>query len=96
MLRRKPRKPVPRFNCPNCGAEVKITAKSCPECGADDETGWKDEAYSGAYRYDDDFDYDEFVSRELGGSKVKSPQTSWWVWVLALLLAAAFTLMTLR
>lgn len=96
MLRRKARKPVPLFNCPNCGEEVKVTARSCPNCGADDETGWKEEAFSGGYGYEDDFDYDEFVSKEFGGNKVKPAGMSWWQWGLAILLAVAFFIMMMR
>ena len=25
------------FDCPNCGAEVPIKAKSCPDCGSDEK-----------------------------------------------------------
>jgi len=68
--------PVPgdqMFLCPNCGEEVRVGAPSCPSCGSDDDTGWSEEAeagytdYGGGYGGNDDFDYDEFVRRELGG-----------------------------
>ena len=36
------------FDCPNCGAEVPIKAKSCPDCGSDEKTGWsEDTLYDG-------------------------------------------------
>ncbi len=36
------------FDCPNCGAEVPIKAKSCPDCGSDERTGWSvDTMYDG-------------------------------------------------
>ncbi len=36
------------FDCPNCGAEVQIKAKSCPDCGSDENTGWsEDTMYDG-------------------------------------------------
>ena len=36
------------FNCPNCGTEVPIKAKSCPDCGSDEKTGWsEDTIYDG-------------------------------------------------
>ncbi len=36
------------FNCPNCGAEVPIKAKSCLDCGSDENTGWsEDTMYDG-------------------------------------------------
>ncbi len=31
------------FDCPNCGAEVPIKAKSCPDCGSDEKTGWSED-----------------------------------------------------
>ncbi len=31
------------FNCPNCGEEVPIKAKSCPGCGSDEKTGWSED-----------------------------------------------------
>ncbi|MCA9148975.1 MAG: hypothetical protein KDA92_06750 [Planctomycetales bacterium] len=63
------RRRVATFNCPHCGAEVPVTAPSCRECGSDDETGWSEAADSyGAHGgYDDEFDYDEFVSKEFPG-----------------------------
>ncbi len=44
------------FNCPNCGAEVPIKARSCPDCGSDENTGWsEDTIYDGLdlNEYDD-------------------------------------------
>ncbi len=36
------------FDCPNCGAEVPIKAKSCPDFGSDENTGWsEDTMYDG-------------------------------------------------
>ena len=36
------------FNCPNCGEDVPIRAKSCPGCGSDENTGWsEDTMYDG-------------------------------------------------
>lgn len=32
------------FECPNCGAEVRVGKKSCRECGSDAGTGWMDSA----------------------------------------------------
>lgn len=29
------------FECPNCGAEVRVGAKVCRECGSDEGTGWQ-------------------------------------------------------
>jgi hypothetical protein len=86
------------FNCPCCGAEVPVGAKFCRECGASDESGWgedesQDEESSTGYRPDDDFDYDEFVSREFPnqspfGSKQRVKR--WAMAVLVAIVAAAF------
>ena len=85
--------PLETFNCPNCGAEVKVSAKSCPECGADDETGWQDNAFGHSIAGPDDFDYEDFVANEMGGTEgIKPKGTPWWVWVLALIMIAAFVL----
>ena len=36
------------FVCPNCGADVPVSAATCPECGSDEETGWsEDTIYDG-------------------------------------------------
>ncbi|MCP4268338.1 MAG: hypothetical protein GY777_22645 [Candidatus Brocadiaceae bacterium] len=36
------------FDCPNCGSEVSIKARSCPDCGSDENTGWsEDTIYDG-------------------------------------------------
>jgi hypothetical protein len=32
------------FECPNCGAAVRVGKKSCRECGSDAGTGWMDSA----------------------------------------------------
>ena len=90
------KKPVPTFICNNCGEEVRFTARSCPHCGADDETAWKEGAGRPIIltREDDDFDYDDFVQRELHGKKPKN--TRWWIPVLAAILAGIFILALLK
>jgi hypothetical protein len=36
------------FECPSCGAEVRVGSRACKECGADDQTGWsEDTMYDG-------------------------------------------------
>ena len=35
------RKKRATFECPNCGADVPVSAVVCRECGSDAETGWK-------------------------------------------------------
>ena len=55
------------FICPHCGAEVAVGAVACRECGASDESGWGEanwESDAAGYGEDEDFDYDEFISRE--------------------------------
>lgn len=48
------------FNCPNCGEDVPIKAKSCPGCGSDENTGWsEDTIYDGL----DLNEYDESSER---------------------------------
>lgn len=51
------------FSCPHCGATVSGRASFCRECGASDESGWNDDV-STDVDTDDEFDYDDFVSRE--------------------------------
>jgi hypothetical protein len=78
------------FACPHCGAEVPRGRPACPECGSDAETGWSDEAELGAadlpdgYAGDEDFDYDEFVRREVeGGGRRVLGMPPWLVALLA-------------
>jgi hypothetical protein len=87
------------FNCPCCGAEVPVGATFCRECGASDDSGWgegddsQDEDSPTGYGPDDDFDYDEYVSREFpdqspDGSRPRVKQ--WAMAVLVAIVAAAF------
>ena len=82
------------FICPQCGEEVEAGARVCPNCGSDDRTGWSEDADKwGAdipvgYGPDEEFDYDEFVSREFAqpaGKASALPRA----FVIALALAAA-------
>jgi hypothetical protein len=78
------------FICPCCGAEVPVGAKSCRECGASDDSGWGDDAAqddqsSTGYGPDDDFDYDEFVSREFPDQSPADPKKQLKQWALAVL-----------
>lgn len=59
------------FDCPHCGAEVRVGSSSCRECGSDAETGWSEDAQLWAADIptavgdeDDDFDYEQFIARE--------------------------------
>ena len=51
------------FDCPFCGAAVRLGARVCRACGATEDCGWHDESDS-EHALDDSFDYDEFISRE--------------------------------
>jgi len=57
------------FICPHCGSELPADAHFCRQCGASDDSGWAcaDEGVGydelGGYG-EDDFDYEEFLSRE--------------------------------
>ena len=88
---------MPPETCPNCGAEVPPRAKACPECGADEQTGWSEAARtSGLGLPDENFDYHDFVNREFGGKRPVPRGISWFWWVVALVLAAAFIIFWLR
>lgn len=82
---------MPPEICPNCGAEVPLNAKACPECGSDEKTGWSEEAHCENLGLpDENFDYDDFVKRELSGEKAVSHGIHWFWWLVAVLLLAAF------
>jgi len=84
---------VPPEVCPICGADVPRKARACPECGADERSGWSAHArYDGldVPDADEQFDYDDFVKREFGGSeKVKLRHLSWFWWVVAVIVFVA-------
>ena len=76
------------FQCPVCGEEVKAGAAACPECGACEKTGLN-AGYSGGSFHDglelpdDDFDYEEFLKKEIEGKHQKSKK-EWLIAVIAL------------
>ncbi len=76
--------------CPVCGEDVPPKSLSCPECGSCHKTGWKEDAdvYDGLDLPDDEFDYDDFVSREFGTKdrNVKPAGMSPLWWFTAILL----------
>jgi zinc-ribbon domain len=75
-------------NCPNCGADVPRGARACPECGSDEQTGWSEKAATDHLGLpDEEFDYGEFVKRELAPRKQPVLRWYWWVAALAVLLA---------
>ena len=75
----------PPETCPICGADVPRDAKACPECGADEQTGWSEEATVQSLDLpDENFDYDDFIKRELPDHKSPKPRgISWLWWVIA-------------
>lgn len=84
----------PPGQCPACGEWVPRGAVACNDCGACAQSGWKEnsEVYDGVDLPDDedDFDYDEFVSREFGSAKPGRGMNRelFWRWVAAIVLAA--------
>ena len=91
---------MPPEMCPNCGAMVPPKARACPECGADEETGWSDRATAQRLDLpDDEFDYDEFVREEFGQQepeRLRPRGASWFWWLIAVLLLAAFAALFVR
>jgi hypothetical protein len=88
---------MPPEICPNCGEEIPPRAKACPACGSDEKTGWSEEARIGGLDLpDENFSYDEFVQREFGGKSPKPHGLTWFWWLVAVLLLAAFVLAWLR
>ena len=84
---------MPPEICPNCGTELSPKARVCPQCGADERTGWSDDAHLGRLDLpDEDFDYDQFVKDEFGGTEVKPRGLHWFWWLVALLLLIAVVL----
>ena len=83
--------PDDNFICPSCGAEVPAKAKACPECGADEKTGWSENTiYDGTGIEDpDEFDYEDWKRRELGGGARRGSR-AWLIWVVAVLMLALF------
>jgi RNA polymerase subunit RPABC4/transcription elongation factor Spt4 len=78
------------FVCPNCGADVPANAKACPECGSDEKTGWSENTvYDGTGIEDpEEFNYDDWKRRELGGGKRRG-RCEWLWWVVAVIILAA-------
>jgi len=57
------------WNCPNCGYDLKDSAKFCPQCGSDEQTGWSEDAGPDSeIELPEDFDYLEALEKELGDS----------------------------
>ena len=83
--------------CPNCGAELSPNSKACPECGSDESTGWSEGArYDSLDLPDHEFDHDDFVKREFGGTQLKPRGLHWLWWLVAAFLVAAFFILFSR
>ena len=83
--------------CPNCGADVPRKARACPECGANEQTGWSEAARTdGLDLPDENFDYNDFVKRELGGESPVPRGIHWFWWVIALVVVVVFLTFWLR
>jgi hypothetical protein len=82
----------PPGDCPVCGADVPARSKACAGCGATADAGWNEDAATAGLDLpdqDDEFDYDEFLERELGQPRRKPPSPRRWLWIgLTVLLAA--------
>ena len=92
---------MPKFKppgqCPVCHEFVPRGAVACDDCGACARSGWDlgSATHDGLDLPEDDFDYDDFISREFGESKSRSGGKSrakgavhpLWRWVAYLLLA---------
>lgn len=80
----------PPGQCPVCGEWVPRGAAACNDCGACAKSGWSGDTHAdGLDLPDEEFDYDDFVAREFGGSpprKVGMSPLWWWV-AVALLIA---------
>jgi hypothetical protein len=83
--------------CPNCGADVPPGARACPECGSDEKTGWSGETDTGGLDLpDEEFNYDDFVKKEFGGSSPKPHGVRWIWWLVAVLLITGFIVMLVK
>lgn len=72
----------PPETCPVCDTAVPRGALACPGCGADHQSGWNEDAthLDGVDVPDENFNYEQFVEREFGGSvKPAGQKTVWWV-----------------
>ena len=71
--------------------------RGLPECGADERTGWSGNGLCQQPRIPvEEFDHDEFVKEEFGGSQVKPRGISWLWWTIAAILAGLLMFLFLR
>lgn len=85
---------TPPLVCPVCGEDVPRKSLACPECGADERSGWKEDAYTydGLDLPDEEFDYDDFASREFKGPSKPGLRGVWIFTAILLILASLFAL----
>jgi hypothetical protein len=80
------------FHCPHCGRKVAAGASFCRHCGADPESGWNESTEDQAQGfYEDDFDYDDYLSREFPGAS-RSTLRPWLMLLVVLAVCLALLL----
>ncbi len=86
--------------CPYCGELIKEKAKVCSHCGSDEQTGWSDQTHLDGIDLNDDFDYDELVSKEFSTMKKSIPWWKSWTWTwkngIAVFMLLLFIFMILK
>jgi hypothetical protein len=76
------------FECPQCGAEVRVGRPACPECGSDASTGWQEQ---------EEIDYQaEDLPDGYAEPGAPAPRRRPWPLIVVLVLALALLLLALR
>ena len=90
------------YLCPFCDREVRV-GKPCPGCAKKRKSpgpaakSWElDSAQDGLDLADDDFDYDEFVSREFGKAPHRELGVKWYWWLLGIVVLGGIIASALR
>lgn len=88
------------YICPGCGSELRIGTRGCPKCDARARRkrakvaarkGWEQRPQEdGLDLPGDDFDYDDFVSREFGKAPHRRIGIRWYWWLTAAVLLLLF------
>ena len=90
---------VDYYLCPKCGHEVKVGNSHCPNCPPPKKRrkksspkSWEqDESLDGLDLPDNDFDYDEFITREFKqGAPHKQIGIAWYWWATGIALITGF------
>lgn len=97
---------VETYICPGCGSELRIGTRGCPKCNARArrkrarvaaQKGWEQSRSSdGLDLPDEDFDYQSFVSLELGKPPHRKIGIRWYWWLTAAVLLVVFLAFCLR